>query len=177
MAQNSVSEDDKRRYSPLVSLSNGLNKVCEGLLFVLMLVMIALTTVQVACRMVTQALTWSEELTRFLLVTVSLLGAAVAFFRGSHIAVTVLVERLPQWLRSCIFVAVQLIGVAFFCVLAWYGWVLMQHEARQMTAALGISMKVLYFQFPIFSVVVVVHLLAGIEKYLRFERVLKGEER
>ncbi len=164
---NTLHNEDKRRYSPLVSLSVFVNKICEVLLFVLMLAMIAMTTAQVVCRLVTQALTWSEELTRFLLVTVSLLGAAVAFFRGSHISVTFFVDKLPKGLRSLVFFAVQLAGVGFFCVLARYGWILMEHEARQMTPALGLSMKLLYCQFPIFSAVVILHLLANIEKYLK----------
>ena len=136
-------------------------------MFVLILVMIALTTAQVICRMVTQALTWSEELTRFLLVTVSLLGAAVAFFRGSHVAVTILVDKLPKVLKGIVFVAMQILGVGFFCILAKYGYILMNNEAMQMTPALNLSMKTLYMQFPIFSVVVILHLLANIEKYLR----------
>ena len=72
MAELNTNSGDKGRTSPLVSFSTGVNKVCEVLLFVLMLAMIVTTTAQVLCRMFTQALTWSEELTRFLLVTVSL---------------------------------------------------------------------------------------------------------
>ena len=167
MAELNTNSGDKGRASPLVSFSTGVNKVCEVILFVLMLAMIVTTTAQVLCRMFTQALTWSEELTRFLLVTVSLVGAAVAFYRGSHIAVTFLVEKLPGALRAVLFLVMQLAGVCFFVILARYGWVLMEQEASQMTPALGLSMKLLYGQFPVFSAVVILHLLAGIELYLR----------
>lgn len=167
MSQENKLNGDKGRFSPLVSLSVYVNNVCEMLLFVLLLVMIALTTAQVVCRMVTQALTWSEELTRFLLVTVSLLGAAVAFFRGSHIAVTILVDNMPRALKSLVFVLMQLLGIVFFCVLAYYGRIIMQREAFQITPALGLSMSVIYAQFPVFSAVVVLHLLANIEKFIR----------
>ncbi len=162
-------EDRKgdQRYSPLVSLSHRLNKICEALLFLLMLAMIVVTTAQVAFRMVTQALTWSEELTRFLLVFCSLVGATVAFHRGAHISVTMVVDALPRPLRFLVVCFTNLAGVGFFIILARYGWQLMLSEARQMTPALGISMKWLYAMFPAFSAVTIVHLLANFEKYLR----------
>ena len=167
MSELTAKNGDKRQFSPLVSLSFYVNKVCEVLLFALMLLMIALTSAQVICRLVTQALTWSEEVTCFALFTTSLVGATVAFYRGSHIAVTVLVDALPRWLRVTLFLAMQAVGVVFFVILARYGLVLMEFEAGQMTPALGFSMQWLYGQFPVFSVIVILHLLANTEKYLR----------
>lgn len=155
------------RYSLLVSLSTTVNKFCEVLLFVLMIAMIAATTAQVAFRLVTQALTWTEELTRFLLVFCSLVGATVAFYRGSHIALSVVVDYLPKPLRTLVFIVINLIELAFFAILAYYGITLMDHEAAQMTPALNISMKWLYMMFPAFSAVTILHLIAGVEKYLK----------
>ena len=157
----------ERRFSPLVPLSARINGLCEVLLFVLMIAMIVISTAQVVCRLVTQALTWSEELTRFLLVAASLVGAAVAFYRGSHISVTFVIEKLPRRGQTLVFLVMQALGVLFFGVLARYGHVMMEREALQTTPALGISMSVLYAQFPLFSAVVILHLLATVEIYLR----------
>lgn len=157
----------ERRFSPLVPLSARINGLCEVLLFVLMIAMIVITTAQVVCRLVTQALTWSEELTRFLLVAASLVGAAVAFYRGSHISVAFVIEKLPKRGQTLVFLVMQALGVLFFGVLARYGHVIMEREALQTTPALGISMSVLYAQFPLFSAVVILHLLATAEIYLR----------
>lgn len=167
MSLDGMNQGDERRFSPLVSLSTQVNKVCEVLLFGVLMVMIAVTTAQVVFRMVTQALTWSEELTRFLLVTASLVGAAVAFYRGSHIAVTFVVEKLPKSLQTLLFLATQALGILFFAVLIKYGLVMVEREALQTTPALGLSMGVLYAQFPVFSAVVILHMLAATEKYLK----------
>ncbi len=147
--------------SPLARLSNSVNRVSEVLLFIMMMVMIAVTSLQIVCRVFFEALIWSEELTTYLLVASSLLGAAVAFKRGSHIAVTFLVDRLPPGLRRAAHIFVQLVGVVFFSVVAFYGAVLMRSEAMQTTPAMGISMTWIYFVYPVAGCVVLLHLAAG----------------
>ena len=64
--------------------------------------MIFFTTLQVVTRVFFTALSWSEEITCFLLVYASLVGAAVAFKRGSHIAVTFIVQRLPAGVQKAL---------------------------------------------------------------------------
>jgi TRAP-type C4-dicarboxylate transport system, small permease component len=79
-----MAESDKagRSASPLHLLSDGVNKVTEGALFASLLVLVGVTFLQVVFRFFFTALTWSEELSSFLLVWVSLLGTAVAFKRA-----------------------------------------------------------------------------------------------
>lgn len=127
----------------------------------MIMVMIAVTTLQVVCRLFFEALIWSEELTTFLLVASSLLGAAVGFKRGSHIAVTFAVNRLPEKAKTAASVFVQLVGLVFFAVVAYYGAVLMKSEAMQTTPAMGISMTWIYLMYPVIGAVILLHLLAG----------------
>lgn len=148
--------------SPLSGLSGRLNRLCEALLFSLLCLMIGVTTLQVVCRFFFDALVWSEELTRFLLVLASLVGAAVGFKRGSHIAVTFFLHRLPPAAFRIMAVLLQLVAIAFFGIVAWYGGVLMVSESGQTTPALGISMTWVYLMYPVMGAVVTVHLLDGI---------------
>ena len=149
-------------FSPLVRLSDYVNKISEILLFVMMLAMIAVTTMQIVCRLFFEALIWSEELTTYLLVAASLLGAAIAFKRGSHIAVTFLIHRLPLPLKKATELLVQGIGILFFFVVAYYGGVLMKSEAMQTTPAMGISMTWIYLIYPVVGSIVLLHLVAGL---------------
>jgi len=82
------------------------------------------------------ALSWTEEITCFLLVAASLVGTAVGFKRGSHIAITFVTERLPGRGRMFFAVLVHLLGMAFFAVMATYGVLLMRTEARQISPPL-----------------------------------------
>ncbi|NCC96433.1 MAG: TRAP transporter small permease [Synergistales bacterium] len=151
-------------------LSFNVNRICEVTLFSLMIFMVGLTVAQILCRVFFQALVWSEELVRFSLVAASLVGASVAFYRGSHISISFLTDRLPSGLRLAVQVAMRLGAVAFFVVVAWYGWVLMGTEAFQTTPALGISMRWVYAMYPLFGAVVILHLVAGFADLMGGER-------
>lgn len=153
--------------SPLLELSDKLNHISEVILFFLMVGMIGVTTLQIFCRFFLDALIWSEELTRFMLVGASLLGAAIAFKRGSHIAVTFMVMKLPAPIRKLVALLVQLIGIAFFIIVAYYGAILMNSESYQTTPAMGISMKWVYMMYPLIGGITLIHLISGFREILR----------
>ena len=148
-------------------LSDRVNRVSERLLFFLMLLMIGVTTAQVFFRFFFEALTWSEELSCFLLVLASLLGAAIAFKRGSHIAVPFLPQKLPGSLQKAMAVLVNLLGILFFAIVAYYGAVLMKSEAGQTTPAMMISMAWVYAMYPALGAVIMLHLAAGLGEIVK----------
>lgn len=158
---SSVNERVGAKAPFLHGLSDTVNLWSERLLFVLMLAMVGVTTAQVVFRFFFQALTWSEELSCFLLVLASLVGSAVAFKKGSHIAVTFISERLPDTARKALTTLVYLLGLVFFLIVAYYGAVLMKFEAGQTTPALQISMKWVYLMYPVAGAATSLHLLDG----------------
>ncbi|MDP2838503.1 MAG: TRAP transporter small permease [Syntrophales bacterium] len=153
----------------LLSWSNRINNWSEKALFGLMLAMIFFTTLQVIARVFFTALSWSEEITCFLLVYASLVGAAVAFKRGSHIAVTFIVQRLPAGSQKALAVLVHLLGIGFFGVIVCYGAILMKVESHQTSPAMMIPMVWVYLIFPILGGVIILHLLAAIGQTLKRE--------
>lgn len=167
MEQSSNDARGETKCSPFLKLSDGINKISEVVLFVMMLAMITVTTLQIFCRIFFNALIWSEELTTYLLVASSLLGAAVAFKRGAHISVTFLVLKLPATLRKIVGMFIQCVGIFFFAVVAFYGAELMKSEATQTTPAMGISMTWIYLMYPVIGGIILLHLLAGFGEVLR----------
>ena len=157
----------ERVRSPLLKLSDMLNRASEIALFTMMMAMILITLLQVVCRFFFDALIWSEEVVCFLLVAASLLGAAIAFKRGSHIAVTSLVLKLNPGLQKVLSVFVQLIGIVFFVIVAWYGGVLTKSESFQTTPAMGISMSWIYVMYPLIGGITLVHLAAQLHETFR----------
>ena len=153
--------------SPFLAWSDRINAWSEKALFGLMVAMIFFTTLQVITRVFFTALSWSEEITSFLLIYASLVGAAVAFKRGSHIAVTFIVQRLPAGSQKALAVLVHLFGIAFFAVIAFYGIVLMKAESHQTSPAMMIPMLWVYLIFPVLGGVIILHLLAAIGQTLR----------
>lgn len=146
----------------LRAASDAANKASEVLLFVLMVTMVLVTIAQIVFRFFFNALTWSEELSCFLLVFASLTGSAVAFKRGSHIAVTFLSEKLKPTGKKVLATVVNLLGLGFFIIVAVYGALLMKAESGQLTPALQISMAWVYLMYPVIGAVTILHLLDGL---------------
>ena len=150
--------------SRILRWSDRVNGWSEKLLFGLMLAMIFFTTVQVIFRVFFTAFSWTEEITCFLLFYASLVGAAVAFKRGSHIAVTFIAERLPGAAQKALAVGVHLLGILFFTVIVIHGALLMKTESHQLSPGLQIPMAWVYAAFPVVGAAIILHLLAGIRR-------------
>jgi TRAP-type C4-dicarboxylate transport system permease small subunit len=156
------------RRSFLGRLSDGVNGVCEMGLFATLTLMTVMTILQIVCRIWFKALTWSEEVTCFLLVFASFLGTTVAFKRGSNIAVNFMLDVLPKPARKIVMIAIELTGIVFFGAMAWYGAVLCIEERMQMASSMPISMAWMYLVFPFTGVVAILHLAVHVENLLKY---------
>jgi len=104
------------------------------------------------------------------------LGAAVAFKRGANIAVSFLLDVLPRPVKKIALLAIELLGIAFFGVLAWYGAVLCVQERMQVASSMPISMGWIYMVFPLTGAVTILHLAERAESLLRYGIPEKGEK-
>jgi TRAP-type C4-dicarboxylate transport system permease small subunit len=149
-------------------LSDGVNSICEVGLFLALTLMTVMTILQIVFRIWFRSLTWSEELTCFLLVFASFLGTTVAFRRGSNIAVSFMLDVLPKPVRKIVMIAIELTGIVFFGVTGWFGAVLCVSERMQMASSLPISMAWMYLVFPLTGAVTILHLAAHVENLLKY---------
>ena len=83
---------------------------------------------------------WTEEVARMLIVWLTMLGAAACLRGGSHIAVTVLVNALPDGLRAPVLWLRDFAILVAVAVLAWAGARFAMLNATQDSAALEIPM-------------------------------------
>ena len=98
---------------------------------------------------------WSEELARFLLVWVSLLGAAVAFGEKAHLGVDFFVGKFDPAARKLITIFGQLIVLFFAITIFIIGGSKVVADAlsmEQMTPALGWKMGYVYLALPVAGV-------------------------
>ncbi len=127
---------------------------------VMMAAMSALIFAQAAGRYALDfSLTWSEELARFLMVWISMLGGAVAARRRLHVGFEALTDLLPGPLRRAVRAAGFVIALGVFGVMGWYGFVLARFNMRQLSAALEWPMGVPYAAIPAGSVLLVLFLV------------------
>lgn len=95
---------------------------------------------------------WTEELARFLLIWVALLGGAVAFGTKGHLGVDFFVEKLDPSARKVMAIFVHGIVLFFSVAIFVYGGgrvVLDALAMEQMTPALEWKMGYVYLALPI----------------------------
>lgn len=144
---------------------NKLLGIVEGLLdkllVALFLIMVAAIVWQVIARYFFAAPTiWSEELARFLVVWVTMLGSAYVLEHGGHVAVTIFVDIMPEsWQRFFEWVR----DTCTICIaggLAYYGYGFAISGARRTSTGLGLQMSYAYAAIPIGAALIAFFLIA-----------------
>lgn len=155
----------------LDKISNMVDWLILRIVFIGIVGMIISISLQIIFRVFFNALVWTEEAARYLLVWSSFLGATLAYKRKMHIAVTAGVELMPKALR--IVIALLSIGLSliFFSICAYYGFQLMAIQAYQLSPALRIPMKYIYMGIPLSFIIMIIH---GLN--LMVQEVLKHKE-
>ncbi|WP_201774640.1 TRAP transporter small permease [Kiritimatiella glycovorans] len=112
---------------------------------------------------------WTEELARFLLVWVALLGSAVAFGTKAHLGVDFFIHKLHPDMHKVMGVAAHLITLFFAGAIFLYGgsrFVIDALNMEQMTPALGWKMGYVYLALPIAGVFMVLYTLENLAETL-----------
>jgi TRAP-type C4-dicarboxylate transport system permease small subunit len=106
------------RYSLLMDILYRLSMWVAGLA---LLVMVAIIPVGIFARYVlNSALSWPEPVAIICMVTFTFIGAAVSYRAGSHIAVTMMTDRLSEPLRKICFLLADLMLMAISLFIFWY---------------------------------------------------------
>ena len=136
-----------------------IHRLLEWTLVVLMLILVVSVLWQVLSRYLlgTPAF-WTEELARFALVWVGLLGAAYAAAHGQHLALNILPARAAPKMQAfykqgsriavAIFAtAVMIVGGSRLVAITW--------QLDQVSAALGLPMALVYAAVPLSGCLIV----------------------
>ncbi|MBU2551544.1 MAG: TRAP transporter small permease [Proteobacteria bacterium] len=119
--------------------------------------------------------TWFEELSRYICIFITFLGASLGLKYGSHFTMSALVDRLPFRARRLIAALVGLVSAAFFVVVTYYGAVhcLKHYRYGNLSAALRLPMYLPYLPIPAFSALMAGRSLLQVGKDL--SDVIRGE--
>lgn len=136
-------------------VSDFIDSVCIKLIITMLAMMVVTTSLQIICRVFFSALSWSEEVTRYLLVYLTFLGASSVYKRSGHISVLVFQQLLSPKLQKLVSVFVIILCGAFFTMATVYGIKYMGLQGTQLSAAIRIPMKYIYMSIPIgFSIMI-----------------------
>lgn len=142
----------------LKKISDWLDKFCGVLIVIMMAAMVVITTAQIIFRTWFTALTWSDEVTRYLLIWSTFLGATCVYRHGGNIAITFVQDALPAKARKALKVLVHVVCFVLFAVLLYYG---IQYCAKlkKTATAMPIKMKYIFLCIPISMGVCMYHAL------------------
>lgn len=150
----------------LAGMARSLDRVVGVVVVFLLVVMLVTTSAGVFWRYIlNSALSWSEELGRYLLVWVSFLGAALATYRGAHIGIQAFLNLLPSALRRWIDRVVDALIILFMAAVLVGGIEILPATAIRIAPTLSIRMNIPYLVVPISAAIilleVLVHLVEG----------------
>ena len=150
----------------LKKISGGIDRVCGAAVVLMIAVMVISTTAQIIWRVGSgiipgmRPLSWSEELTRFLLVWSTFYGATCAYRHGSNIAITAVQGLFPEKGQKALRVLVHLVCMVVFAAIFWYGLQFCMKQMRTTDALpVNVPMKVIYSCIPISMVILAFHAL------------------
>jgi TRAP-type transport system small permease protein len=146
-----------------VRLTNLLNKVVGYMLFIMLAVMSVLISWQVFARFVAgNSLTFSEEASRFLMIWLTLLGAAYAVKEGSLIAVDILQNKLTGKPAKVLKVIMSVSTSVFYIILIIYGFKMAQNVSFQTAPTTGLSMFWPMLAVPVGGALMLINTIASL---------------
>lgn len=150
-----------------------LDKVLGSVLVFLMISIVVAVLWQVFSRYVLQsASSYTEEIARFLLIWIGILGAAYASGQQDHLAINILPPKLDEKNRIKLRVFINILVIAFAILALIIGGgnlVYVNFELGQSSAALGIPLGYVYLVLPLSGILIIIYKsieLANPKKYL-----------
>jgi TRAP-type C4-dicarboxylate transport system permease small subunit len=130
-----------------------LSRILEVFMVTILTIMVGLVFGNVVARYAfNSAITWAEEVARFLFVWLTFVGASFGLMRGLHLGMDMVVARLKPRTRSLIEVVNGFIILAFLAVWVVGGVHLIRANLDYMSPATGFSMGLVYMIGPLAAV-------------------------
>jgi len=144
----------------LQDASETLNALMEKLLLLAGIAIAIILFIQVVARYLGSSLSWSEEVGRYLLIAITFLGATVSYKRAHFIGLKGFGEKLGPFIEQAIVRLLQLLTLACFSLITWFGALYTFNSWEQTSTAVQMPMSLPLAAIPLSGVVFLLHVLA-----------------
>lgn len=151
----------------------GVDRLLGWLCIIVFVALVVIVAWQVFTREVlNNTAPWTQEAAQYSFVILAMIAAAYVFSERGHIAVEILIEKLPLHARRAAAIGIELI-VVFFIVTVFIigGLAVAQNAWHQNLSSLPFTIGQIYLIMPIagvlilfYSIVQIIGLLAGVEE-------------
>jgi len=111
---------------------------------------------------------WGDEILRYICIYMAFLGTAAGWRYGTHIGVTLFVEKLlPDKIRKYFRLMADIVAILFMTIITYFGFLLMLKimDSGQVSAALQLPMYFIYGIVPVCGVLSILQMLLQIFKH------------
>ncbi|UCG37704.1 MAG: TRAP transporter small permease [bacterium] len=153
----------------------GANKALIGVMMVVMFILVFANVVTRYLFGISIATT--DEVSTFLMIWVTYLGAGLALREGRHAAIDLFQDMLPEGARHIFRAILGVVILAFFAILAYFGVRFAIFGWGQETAVTQIPKGVIYLAIPSGAALFAVHLVTMFPRWIRRDwGVIAGHE-
>ncbi|HCR9750561.1 TPA: TRAP transporter small permease [Citrobacter koseri] len=156
-------------YSSVMDLFYRISMWVAGLA---LLIMVAVIPVGIFARYVmNSALSWPEPVAILCMVTFTFVGAAVSYRASSHIAVSMVTDRLSEGAQRICFIVADLMLMAVSLFILWYGSLLCYDLWEQPVAEFPLlSAGENYLPLPVGSAITLLFIIEKIFRGSQYQR-------
>jgi len=153
------------------SVSRVLGTLLEWFLIALMVALTAIVVIAVVFRKLDASLSWYDEVASVLLAWITYYGGALAVLRRKHIGFDGVLLALPMPARLVAAWIAEAVFLAFFVLLAWAGWTVLQVlEGDTLVSLNWVPVRLTQSVIPIGAVLFIVCELLSLPAYLAMIR-------
>jgi TRAP-type C4-dicarboxylate transport system permease small subunit len=105
--------------------------------------------------------TWTEEFSRYVMIWAALLAVSCGAYYREHIGLDIVRRFLPEKTGRILFVCLDLVSLAFFLFLTWYGVGMTRAGLGQYASIFGMSMVVPFAAVPVSSALTAFQIFAA----------------
>lgn len=134
-----------------------INKILRFIVITMLSVMSVVVFAQVLFRIVHLSIPWSEELSKYLLIWSTFLGAAICIRKGSLVGLEFLKNSMSEEKQKILQTILNLIVCAMLLFLINVGFWAVRRVWFQITPVLKLSMGLMYAAIPIGSVFMLIN--------------------
>lgn len=151
-----------------------LNKVIEYILAILVIVMVVGCFWQIFTRFILKNPSqWTEELLRYALIWLTMLGVPYAYGKEQHIAIGFITDSFTKkgTLKDKIFIEILILFLSVFVMVAG-GTMVAMNAVGQTSPAMHLPMQFYYIGVPICGVLMIIY---SVQRLIKFINELKKE--
>jgi TRAP-type C4-dicarboxylate transport system permease small subunit len=146
----------------LFIISHRVNWVVERICALLMGIMVVVIWFEVVERYFLHlGHTWTEELSRYVMIWAALLAVSCGTYYREHIGLNIVQRFLPPAAARVLAIILDLVSISFFLFLAWYGIGMARDGLGQYATIFGITMVVPFAAVPVSSALAAFQVLAA----------------